>query len=74
MKIPHIFAATGLMGAEMTLSMSAELQKWHGDRGGFDRHSVIQRAVGCLRRLSHSEQVSRPSLLILATISSEMSS
>ena len=33
MKIPHIFAATGLVVAAMTASTSAEAQSWHGDRG-----------------------------------------
>ena len=33
MKIPHIFAATGLMVAAMTASTSADAQQWHGDRG-----------------------------------------
>jgi len=33
MKIPHIFAATGLVVAAMTVSTSAEAQRWHGDRG-----------------------------------------
>jgi len=33
MKIPHIFAATGLVVAAMTASTSAEAQRWHGDDG-----------------------------------------
>lgn len=33
MKIPHIFAATGLVVAAMTASTSAEAQRWHGDGG-----------------------------------------
>jgi hypothetical protein len=33
MRIPHIFAATGLVVAAMTFSTSAEAQRWHGDRG-----------------------------------------
>ena len=35
MKISHIFAATGLAVAALTISTSAGARRWDGDRGGW---------------------------------------
>ena len=35
MKISHIFAATGLAVASLTISTSADAQRWDGYRGGW---------------------------------------
>jgi hypothetical protein len=35
MKISHIFAATGLAVASLTISTSADAQRWNGHRGGW---------------------------------------
>ncbi|MEG3152944.1 hypothetical protein U1769_23885 [Sphingomonas sp. ZT3P38] len=36
MKISHIFAATGLAVASLTISTSADAQRWDGQRGGWN--------------------------------------